>query len=610
MICKRCGAECGSEDKFCRICGAKIKAKKTRSEFPAPEEKRFSASEDPKADEYSDAFSEPFTAQTKARKKRIFVVSAIVVLLILIAAAIWLFIPQFKQSFMSPAAFYIDSESRQAGALIDTLTADVNALTGVEPCEISGILSFAAEGEEYDEETRDLLDRLNLLLDLRVSPDGSAALDCSASFDNKLFCSVLARLLGDEVKLSFPDLTDAEVTQKLTNALYAALYSGDPVLQTATGCSANELKAWVNGYLREVLRPALDEAEQSLDTQDLDGVPTSTVTFSFSERTTKKLICSFAKRIRRDETLVTVCKSLSDFFGSSDTFRSALCEEFHLTEEELDRFPFLRTAADDLFSPAKRRGLFDHPKLDFPIVFAYGTERDEIRKELEARAERMIDYSDDLTFAANERVNLIVYYQGTQLVGRTLVRGTTTLFSAFCTAKDNVINLRFAIADSDHLYWLTAVKSQSGKTLNLNLEFSREEYDTISASHTAYSAESERLWSMSIAAKTETVGGVHALTGEIKLNYGDEILTLSNEKISETDTLFTYERRTLLDDASSKFKLRANLTYSADLKARGTDESEKKTAFTADSYDEILTKMQESLAGTPLFTRFFGETAP
>ena len=316
MICKRCGANYEESDHFCRACGKRFRAQKNVLETDVPDTVSLAETE-----------SAADSKKTFSTRKKLVLLTCFGTLL-LITAFILIFLPNLKQAFMSPAAYYLECEATEIKNLSNNAGELLNTFYNHQAKKVDAHVTFETTGDEYAA-LKPLLENLQINATYQSNAKDRTALSLTADYNGDVFCNVLANLVGEELCLRFPEMTKGEVTAKFASVLQNALKSSDDSIQSLTGYSRQELTNWIASFLRPILMDALNESEQTLDITVIDGMEVSSVTFSLSEKQAKQILHDISASLRADEKLPTILKNASAFFTTSAEFKRDFIAEFH-----------------------------------------------------------------------------------------------------------------------------------------------------------------------------------------------------------------------------------------------------------------------------------------
>ncbi len=583
MTCKRCGAEIHADDRFCRACGKRQKTKLLS-------EAHTTAFTQPA--DFNDAEQVPAVPLSTKKKWILFVCFGA---LLLVAALALIFLPHFKQSFMSPAAYYLESEAQEIRKFSDTVETLSKPIVEAQRKTINGNFKIETEGKEYEDYSLLLAD-LNLQGTLTTDGQKSTSLKLSAAYEEEVFCTVISNLVAEKISVSFPEMTDGVVAAKFSAALQNSFKGGNTSWKTITGYTPRELSEWVGTYLQPLLLEALNESEQTLDFAVVDGIEVSTVTFTLNEEQAKDVIRQLSSMIRRDTKLAQIIQNTANYITASAEFRRDFAAEFNLSDEDLEQIPLFT----ELLALVPEYTLPEEGSLLY--VLNTSPEKQDVQAYVDLLADRIAEKADDLILS--DGISLTAYYQGTDLIGRSLKQGTLTVFECFRYHRDNENILEVRLEANNEIYHLTHIDSSTATEGEHDITLTRLAAD---AERSADAGEETLLAISADLEKGSSIGGVSAFVGKVRLQYNDELILLSNERLNSKETRLCLERRTLSEgDVTSKIKLIGQLNYSAscdtaDIQANSSSDFGKPAFF------DLTLSMKRALQDTPVFEHYFGE---
>lgn len=596
MICKRCGTPCDDADRFCRCCGKRFIAR------PSFAKQKNANTEDVPRHTEKSAQKTPLST-----KKKWGLFTCFALLLFLTAFALIL-LPKFKQSFMSPAAYYLESEANEIAKFSNSTQNLINDLYSPAAQTMrADDIRLEAEGEDYAD-IAPLLDDLHLSVEFINTNKGEASLLLSAAYgDEKAFSNFLASVIGDQLTLGFPDMTRGEVAAKISTALQNSAKGTDDALQSITGYTRQELLTWVCSVMEPILFETLENSEQTLGFSVVDGKKVSTVTFHLTQDATQETVRKFSSHIRRDETLPKILKNVAAYITTSAEFRRDLAAEFNLTAADLDAFPLLSKQIAN--SPS-----FEMPPKEtlWGLLNSNPTEED-VRAYVETLCDTIFDFAENVNFPNG--INLTAYYQGTDLIGRSLREGTSTIFECFRYRRDGNIILDVNFEHQKQVYHLLqTIADESGK-MQHELTFSRRiaELKTANidpaATDKAESRE-EILFALKMKYEKRTsVGNVPVLLGNCTVRIQDTTYTITHEKVHDTATSLFIEKKSFNEEGLvNRLRLRANLSFSAVVDAQKIRVNAS-SDFGTPAFQELVRSLKLSLQDHAEFEHIFGEGA-
>ncbi len=588
MLCERCGAIMDETDRFCRSCGKRIRAAKiprtthrTSPEPPVPEELVLGKKQ-----------KRSRLGLSKKRKYALF--SVLAGFLALVTVLLIVFMPYLKQTFMSPAAYYLESEGRAWKALSEDAQGWISPVFTHHKKSVSGLYTMEAEGEDY-EQFAQLLNELKIQATYRSDGDENADLSLTFLHEEQDFCKLLASVVSDRFSLSFPTMTDGQVVAKISQLLLDATGDSDDCLVALTGYNRRQLMEWACGYLKPILSDALEKSEQILDSAVIEGIETSTVTFRFDEELCREILYKLAKQLRSDEMLTDILYHFSQFLSTAEDFLNDLAAEFNLTQEDLIAIPMIGHLVAVLpdANPAEDGALR-------ALVSSRPSEED-VTLFLENTSDRVRELADSLKL--KDDLSLTAYYQRTELIGRSLRLGTKTLFEAFRYQRDDETVFTVQWEKEKEIYMLSHVDSSTNTHSEHRLSLT-----TFSAeAQTGENAEKKVLFDLVIdAAINGEAGGVPTFLGEMRFTLGDTTYTIDNDKRDDNLTDFSFEVR---KENGSKLKIRSQLTYSTSVKSAEITAA-KSSDFGKPAFKQLVLELQKRLADDEaLFNELFGEGA-
>lgn len=581
MICKRCGAPCDDTDRFCRNCGKHFKP------APVPHEK----SNTPFISDDADLPAPPPGPLSQKKKWILFCVFGL--LLFVSALAVVLF-PHFKQTFMSPASFYLESEAKEISKLSSHINGISDTLFVSGARNVDGQFRFEATGNQYDS-LRPILEDLHLRAELNTDNQKKSSLSLSASYSDEVFCRLTANLVGEKLSLHFPDLTEGEVATKLSQVLQKSIRGGDQTISAVTGYSQKELTDWFVSFLEPILLNALEESEQTLDFAVVDGNEVSTVTFTLDAKQSAEVFRALSSALRRDTTLPKILSNTVRFLSTGSEFSADFAAEFNLTPEDLKEFPFfsdIEAALPELTGDhfgSLGEFLASHP------------EAKEIEQFIEDLADSVLTYADSADLA--EGFSLTAFYQGTDLIGRTLKRGSQTVLECFRYRRDGDTILDIRFESDEEIYHFSHVDSSTSTIAEHELSLTRRPADAERSADTG----EETIFTLSARfEKNGAVAGVATFLGEIRLTHTEGILIFTQEKILDNETRLYFEHQNPGDKTPSAFKVRGQLQYSA--KANTSEiQASSSSDFGTPAFDELILSLKRSLQDNDVFEEYFGK---
>lgn len=587
MICKRCGANYEESDHFCRACGKRFRAQKNVLETNVPDTVSLTETE-----------SAADSKKTFSTRKKLVLLTCFGTLL-LITAFILIFLPNLKQAFMSPAAYYLECEATEIKNLSNNAGELLNTFYNHQAKKVDAHVTFETTGDEYAA-LKPLLENLQINATYQSNAKDRTALSLTADYNGDVFCNVLANLVGEELCLRFPEMTKGEVTAKFASVLQNALKSSDDSIQSLTGYSRQELTNWIASFLRPILMDALNESEQTLDITVIDGMEVSSVTFSLSEKQAKQILHDISASLRADEKLPTILKNASAFFTTSAEFKRDFIAEFHLaelSEEDLSDVPLFVSLADALnrIDTAKAPSLL-HLVLSAP-------EETEIRAYLDRLADSVFNKAETLSLPNG--IQLTAYYQKTQLIGRSLKCGSTTIFECFRYRRDNELTLDLNLESNGAIYHFSHVDTSNGTRSNHQISLTRLAAD-VEGENPKTTEENLFLLELNFD-KNATVSGIRVFLGEAKLSIGDTVYTLVHSIRDDSTTHLHFEKKQLSKNVIlSRFVMRGDLEFSSAVDAEEIQVSGTSN-FGKGEFKELVLNLKRKLQDSNVFELYFGE---
>lgn len=587
MICKRCGANYEESDHFCRACGKRFRAQKNVLETDVPDTVSLAETE-----------SAADSKKTFSTRKKLVLLTCFGTLL-LITAFILIFLPNLKQAFMSPAAYYLECEATEIKNLSNNAGELLNTFYNHQAKKVDAHVTFETKGDEYAT-LKPLLENLQINATYQSNAKDRTALSLTADYNGDVFCNALANLVGEELCLRFPEMTKGEVTAKFASVLQNALKSSDDSIQSLTGYSRQELTNWIASFLRPILMDALNESEQTLDITVIDGMEVSSVTFSLSEKQAKQILHDISASLRADEKLPTILKNASAFFTTSAEFKRDFIAEFHLaelSEEDLSDVPLFVSLADAL----NRIDTAEAPSLLRLVLSA--PEETEIRAYLDHLADSVFNKAETLSLPNG--IQLTAYYQKTQLIGRSLKCGSTTIFECFRYRRDNELTLDLNLESNGAIYHFSHVDTSNGTRSNHQISLTRLAAD-VEGENPKTTEENLFLLELNFD-KNATVSGIRVFLGEAKLSIGDTVYTLVHSIRDDSTTHLHFEKKQLSKNVIlSRFVMRGDLEFSSAVDAEEIQVSGTSN-FGKGEFKELVLNLKRKLQDSNVFELYFGE---
>ena len=510
----------------------------------------------------------------------------------------------FKKSFMSPAAYYLESESVEFQNFSSQINSTFFATANNTPCDIKTDFRFELEGEKYAQ-LSPLLNNLTFSTVFLDTGRGTSSLHLQAAYDDEVFFEFLSNIVEKYLTVYFPEMTNGKISSTLSDQLQNVFKRSNNSIQEITGYTHQELTEWIGTLLQPILLDALNNSEQELGFAVVDGKETSTVTFTIKAQNLKNILRQLATALQRDKKLPLILKNILTFTYSVNEFRKDFLGEFDLTSADLEHLPLIEKIYFN--SPNHETNL----KNNLLHFINLAPDDNKILDFIDNFSDEILDFSESTAFP--DGLSLTAFYQGTKLVGRSLKLQTLTLFECFNyqTNTSRTLDCSFIFNNKSYRLILSELLHSDKKDIEISLSRLTNETDYLQSSNANNESTSKEIFSINaLIYNDKSVGGVATFLGNIQLKVNDNIYSFAHEKIRDNESRLYLEKRTFSQDKLiDKARILGKLVFS---NKPSTDniQTDKTSDFGSAAFLEFCNSLKNSLYKKSLYNVFFSKEDP